>query len=112
MDDSTRPAFKDWLADVLVGTGVSRRELARRLAEKHPEGVTDKTLDSQRKTVRRILSGDSNPTQPTREAICDALGVPRDECPSADDEAADSQITRDEFSVWKRVNRKLEMKVA
>ena len=53
-------SFREWLRDTLETQGVSRRELARRLPG-DPE--------SNRRTLRRILSGETNPTDRTREEI-------------------------------------------
>jgi transcriptional regulator with XRE-family HTH domain len=58
-------SFREWLRDTLETQGVSRRELARRLPG-DPE--------SNRRTLRRILSGETNPTDRTREEIEAALG--------------------------------------
>lgn len=78
--------FNEWLAGEMARRSVTKRELARRLAAKHPEGVTSKTLDNSRRAVRRYLKGEQNPLAPTREAIADALGVDRDSVPSLDEE--------------------------
>lgn len=68
-------AFRDWLQDALMRHGLSRRELARRLP-----GDTE----SNRRSLRRILSGETNPTDRTREAIQDVLED--HSAPSRDDE--------------------------
>lgn len=100
--------FKEWLAE-RVGDApgqVSRRELARRLAAQHPGNGGTHTAESHRRSIRRILAGEINPTQPTRDAIMDAL---EDEsAPTVEDEN-DEGISRDEMRVWHRVNRKLAM---
>ena len=100
--------FREWLeARVGSETGkVSRRELGRRLAARTPG---DGEAESYRRSIRRILNGDQIPTQATRDSIQDALDDHT--APSADDEATQSEISRDEFSVWQRVNRKFAMRV-
>ncbi len=99
-------AFRDWLSE-RVGDEpqkVSRRELARRLSER------DGDPESHRRTVRRILNGDTpSPTQRTRNAIQDAL---EDwSAPSAADDAA-SEPTLEEMVLYAREGirhlRKLE----
>ena len=61
--------------------------------------------DQFRSSLGRILRGDRVPTQRTRDSIQEAL---QDwSAPSEEDEVRDAQITRDEFRVWERVNRKL-----
>lgn len=83
--------FKDWLEDALRRHDVSRRELARRLADQHPG---DGDPESYRRNIGRILSGDVvSPSQPTREAIQAALDDFT--APSVDDEESDSAITRE-----------------
>lgn len=77
--------FYEWLGGELERRQVSRRELARRLASGRPDD--GRRIESQRRHIKRILSGKTKPTQRTRDAICDALGVPRDAAPSAKDEA-------------------------
>ena len=94
--------FKEWLEDAIVRHGVSRRELARRLASQHP-GNGDP--ESYRRNLGRILAGDVSPTQPTREAIQAALDD--FSAPSVDDEAEDAPISRDEFRTWQQVNVKI-----
>lgn len=84
--------FRDWLT-ARVGDDegqVSRRELARRLAEQAPG---DGDPDSYRSSLRRILRGDRVASQPTRDAIQRALGD--DTAPSVEDEAKDEPITRE-----------------
>jgi hypothetical protein len=68
-------SFREWLRDTLETQAVSRRELARRLPG-DPE--------SNRRTLRRILSGQVDPTDRTRDEIQEALGD--DSGPSRSDE--------------------------
>jgi len=86
--------FSAWLAE-RVGDGpgkISRRELGRRLAAKHPEdGGQQRLIDAQRRNVRRILAG-QKATQATRDAICDALDLPRDSAPSVEDEDEETDL--------------------
>jgi transcriptional regulator with XRE-family HTH domain len=86
------PLFRDWLADAIDRSGLSKREIARRMAAKHPQGVTFETIETGRRTINKILAGKSTPTQPTRDAIADALE--RDDHPSesADDEEEDEPV--------------------
>lgn len=82
--------FRDWLSE-RVGTGpgqVSRRELARRLADAAPG---DGDIDSYRSSLRRILRGERVATQRTRDSIQDALGDHT--APKVDDE--DEPLTRE-----------------
>jgi len=89
-----RQTFSAWLAD-RVGDQpgkVSRRELAKRLAANHPEdGRQQRLIDAQRRNVRRILAG-QKATQTTRDAIVDALDLPRDSAPSVDDEDEETEL--------------------
>lgn len=95
--------FSEWLND-RVGDSpgrVSRSELARRLAHKHPDdGERLQRVESQRRNLHKILAG-QKAQQSTRDAICDALGVPRESAPSAKDEEAEEDSLRhqsvDEF---------------
>lgn len=98
--------FKEWLA-ARVGEGgqVSRRELARRLAGKYQGDA-----ESHRRSIRRILDGERNPTQTTRDSIQDVLDDWS--APRVDDEVADQAISHDELATWQRVNRKLAMRTA
>lgn len=83
--------FSEWLHE-RVGDApgqVSRRELARRLAHKHPDdGQRVQRVEAQRRNLRKILAG-QKAQQSTRDAICDALGVPRESAPSVKDEDAE-----------------------
>lgn len=108
MKNPSRITFKDWLAE-RVGDApgcVSRRELARRLAAQHPGDGGEETAESHRRNLRKILKGETaNPTQATRDAIQDALDDHT--APTAEQDAADSPITRDEMRTWQRVNQKI-----
>jgi transcriptional regulator with XRE-family HTH domain len=84
------PLFRDWLGDAITRSGLSKREIARRMAAKHPRGVTYETMETGRRTINKILAGELTPTQPTRDSIADALD--RDDHPSEsadDDEEAE-----------------------
>lgn len=91
--------FSEWLGE-RVGDGpgqVSRRELSRRLAHKHPDdGNRVQRVEAQRRNLRKILSG-QRALQSTRDAICDALGVPRDSAPSLKDEDSDADALLQEL---------------
>lgn len=67
-------AFASRLAEILEELGVTKRELARRLSA--DQGVSFETA---RTNVHRLLRGDHLPTDTTRYAIADALGVDRSE---------------------------------
>jgi transcriptional regulator with XRE-family HTH domain len=89
------PAFRDWLAEAIGQAKISKRELARRMAARHPRGATADTVETARRTINKILAGDMTPTQPTRDSIAAALG--RDDHPSVsadeDDEVPDLDAT-------------------
>lgn len=92
----TGNAFRTWLQDEIDAQGLSRREVARRMATKHPKGVTPSTAETYRRAIYKYLDPEqpSNPTQPTREAIAEALGVDPSTIPADDDdEEADLQAT-------------------
>ncbi len=75
--------FRDWLSSAITASGLSKREIARRMAAKHPNGATLDTVETARRTVNKVLGG-MTPTQPTRDWIAGALD--RDDAPSVDDE--------------------------
>lgn len=79
--------FRDWLDSALVRHGVSRRELARRLADDAPVGDPE----SYRRNLGRILKGEVKASQPTRDSIQKALGDFT--APSAEAEDSDEAIT-------------------
>lgn len=106
--------FSHWLSGELERQGVSRRELARRLSAMRPEDG-DRFTEAQRRNLRRILQG-QKANQASRNAICDALGVPRDSAPSVDDEdeeeeqdlaAALQAIAREQNELNKKISRAL-----
>jgi transcriptional regulator with XRE-family HTH domain len=65
-------AFAAKLKATLVEHAISRRELARRLAE-----IDGASFETARTNVHRLLRADHAPTETTRNNIADALGVPR-----------------------------------
>jgi hypothetical protein len=77
------PQFRDWLADAIETSGLSKREIGRRMAATHPRGVNTDTIDTGRRTINKILAGDLTPTQPTRDLIAQALD--RDDAPAVPD---------------------------
>lgn len=81
--------FSEWLGQAIRESGLSKRQLARRMAAKHLRGATPDTIETARRTLNKILAGDLNPTVPTRDAIAEALG--RDDHPKddPDDEEVD-----------------------
>lgn len=108
MEETT--TFRVWLRDALAAGGHTQRGLARRIAERHPEGANVSTIESARTALRKILRGDVNPSQPTRDAIQEALG--RDDAPTAAEEAASESITREmvveELRRFRRESLRLE----
>lgn len=84
------PKFRKWLSDSIEESGLSKREVARRMAAGHRDGVTAETIDTGRRTINKILSGDLQPTQPTRDLIAAALK--RDDAPSIDDEEEEPDL--------------------
>lgn len=64
------------------------------MAEKHPEGVTPQTTETYRRAIRRYLETESpqRPTEQTRNAIADALGVDRDSLPDDEEDEEDLQL--------------------
>lgn len=94
---------------------MSRRELARRLSAARPDNG-EKHIDAQRRNLRRILQG-QKANQATRNAICDALEVPRDSAPSVEDEADEEEqdleatlqaLARESLELNRRVSRVLK----
>lgn len=86
------PLFRDWLAEALGTSGLSKREVARRMARSHPRGVTPETIETGRRTINKILQGALTPTQPTRDSIAAALerdDAPAVPSPDDDDEEPD-----------------------
>ena len=82
--------FREWLNE-RVGSGdgkVSQRELARRLSA---SGRIDP--ENARRTIGRIARGSAKASQPTRDAIQEALGDST--APSVEQEDSDEAITRE-----------------
>lgn len=84
------PRFRDWLSEAVETSGLSKREIARRMAARHPRGATAETIETARRTVNKILAGDLTPTQPTRDSIAAALE--RRDAPSVDDEEEEPDL--------------------
>jgi transcriptional regulator with XRE-family HTH domain len=113
------PTFRAWLQSELDRQGVSRREVARRLAAQHPKGVTLETVETYRRAIVRYLDPE-RPTVPnvqTRRAFAEALGVPFSEIPEADDEEDEQDmdatlqaIAREQADLTKRLNGLLKAK--
>lgn len=87
-------SFAEWLRMEMEQRDVSRRELARRMAESHRDGVTPQTVETYRRAIRRYLDADDPqvPKEQTREAIADALGVDRGQLPDDEDEEVDLNL--------------------
>lgn len=79
--------FRDWLAGAIQESGLSKREIARRMAAKHPAGANTDTMETARRTINKILKGDLSPRDPLRDSIAEALD--RDDHPSVEEEGAD-----------------------
>jgi hypothetical protein len=84
------PQFREWLSDAIERSGLSKREIARRMAARHPHGVSLDTIETGRRTLNKILAGDLTPTQPTRNTIASALE--RDDAPSEEDDEEDDPV--------------------
>jgi transcriptional regulator with XRE-family HTH domain len=108
------PKFREWLAVAVPRSGLSKREIARRMAATHPRGVTPDTIETGRRTINKILSGDLTPTQPTRDSIAAALE--RDDAPSViedeeeepDLEATLQALAREQVELGRRLARALK----
>ena len=87
--------FRDWLGGELQKQNLTRRALARKLAEKHPEGVNPSTVESARRQIYKYLdpAGPTIPSESTRIAFADALGVKASEIP--DDDEEDEPVSRE-----------------
>jgi hypothetical protein len=81
------PRFREWLEDAISRSGLSKREIARRIATKHPDGPTHAATETYRRTLNKILAGDLTPTNPTRAVIAEALG--EGDFPSVEDDEED-----------------------
>jgi transcriptional regulator with XRE-family HTH domain len=109
------PVFREWLSEAVATSGLKKREIARRMAAKHPRGVNTDTIETARRTVNKILAGDLTPTQPTRDWIADALD--RDDAPSVaseddDDEESDlsallHSLVREQADLSRKLTRAL-----
>jgi hypothetical protein len=108
------PVFRDWLSNAISTSGLSKREIARRMAAKHPRGVTADTIETARRTLNKVLGG-MTPTQPTRDLI--AAAIERDDAPSVegddDDEESDLatvllRIVKDQDDLSRRLTRALK----
>lgn len=113
MARSKHRTFRSWLRSELDSQKLPRRELARRLAAKHPSGVTQQTIETYRRAIYRYLD-ETDPMQPneqTRGAFADALGVDPSEVPSEDEDedfdaiAALQAMARDQAELQKRMRR-------
>lgn len=105
--------FKDWLEGQLEKRQIPRRELARRMAAQHPEGVTNQTIETYRRAIYKYLGPDPTiPSEPTRNAFAAALDVDPSEVPSEDDEeepdlaATLQMLTRDLQRVRRQMRRR------
>lgn len=108
------PIFRDWLSEAITASGLSKREIARRMAARHPKGVNLETIETARRTVNKILAGDLTPTQPTRDSISGALE--RDDAPAVSDEdeedsdlpSALQALVREQAELSRRLSRALK----
>lgn len=105
--------FRDWLAGEMDRQGLSRREVARRLAVHHPEGVTVNTVETFRRAIRRYLDpvDPQRPNPTTRLAFADALEADPADVPTAEDEAEDvtdlAELVRQQAALNRRLKRAL-----
>jgi hypothetical protein len=91
MGSASHDTFRGWLSQKLVDEGVPRRELARRMASKHPAGVNPQTIETFRRAIYRYLD-DTDPMRPneqTRAAVAEAFGVDPSEIPDDTEEEPD-----------------------
>lgn len=102
--------FRDWLAGEMQRQGLSRREVARRLAVHHPKGVTPDTVETFRRAVRRYLDpvDPQRPNPTTRLAFADALEADPADVPTAEDEAEDVTDLADLMRQQAALNRQLK----
>lgn len=98
-----RETFREWLESALTASGATKRGVARRMAEKHPRGATTETIESHRRTLNKILGGTQNPTQPTRDAIQDALD--RHDAPTVDEEASDAPTAHEAIAELREIRK-------
>lgn len=116
MAAQTPRSFRFWLNEQLEANGISRREIARRLAAQHPGGVTHQNIETYRRAIYRYLD-DTDPMLPnkqTRSAFAVALGCDPSEVPSPDDEepapdlsATLQMLAREQADLSRRMNRLL-----
>lgn len=83
---ATHHSFRAWLSDQFDTTGIPRREIARRLASKHPKGATPATIETFRGAIYRYLKGTMIPTVATRNAFAEAFGVDPSTVPATDED--------------------------
>jgi len=107
------PNFQEWLAGAIPASGLPKREVARRMAARHPRGATYDTIETARRTLNKILAGTLTPTQPTRDLI--AVALDRDDAPGAgeDDGEDDSAgtlhaLAREQADLSRRLSRALK----
>lgn len=106
--------FRDWLAGEMDRQGLSRREVARRLALQHPKGVTVDTVETYRRAIRRYLDpvDPQRPNPTTRLAFADALEADPADVPTVDDEVEDvvdlAELMREQAALSRRVRRALK----
>lgn len=106
--------FRDWLAGEMDRQGLSRREVARRLAVQHPKGVTPDTVETYRRAIRRYLDpvDPQRPNPTTRLAFADALEADPADVPTAEDEAEDVEdlagLLREQAMMTRRIERALK----
>lgn len=103
MTPSETPPFALTLRAHMAGSRWTVRSLGRALDPDEPERG--------RRKVQRILSGTvRTPTRETRDALADLLGVAREVFAVPTDEPADEDapISRDEWRVYRSVQRRIE----
>lgn len=115
-----RPAahsnFRSWLSAEIDRQGIARRELARRLASKHPAGLTPSTLETHRRAIYRYLDASDPmlPNEQTRRAFAEALGVDPSEVPMDDEDddldldATLQALAREQAELSQRLRRVLK----
>jgi hypothetical protein len=108
MASATGSKFSGWLREKLdekraADAQYGVRTLARKMAEKHPAGVTYGTVESYRSTLKKYLRG-ARPGPAMRSAIAEALGVSEDEMPTRED---DEEVARAVFRLGRVVYESL-----
>jgi len=81
------PRFREWLEDAIADSGLSKREIARRIATKHQDGANFQTIETYRRTLNKIIAGKLTPTNPTRTVIAAAIGL--EDFPTEEDDEVD-----------------------